>query len=147
MKKTLIALAMVAFATIACEKNADAADTYKRGVDSTFTAGCTDPTERTDGTALSASEIASVEYYIDDVDGNGLTYEQIQANVPTFTRVMANGCASTRDFSVDLQQFPVMKTQYRFAVAKDTDNQYSVGSVSNEFIIQSANPNAPGQIK
>ena len=132
MKKTLIVLAMLVSFTAVAED-----DVYKRGKDKTFIAGCTDPTTRTDGTVLEVGEIAEVNYYIDKTDGN--------LNTPEFTLVMINGCL---DSTVDLQQFQVNTTYYKYGTATTTDALTSIASTpGRSFVVQSANPNAPGQIR
>lgn len=130
MNKYILAL------VIACITSAtQAADIYKRGHDKQYTAGCVDAIARTDGTPLLASEIAKVEYMIDDVDGNLVN--------PLFTVIMMGGC---QDTIIDLQQFPA-GDYFRYAITVDTDGLVSAVSQSNPFTMKNAPPNAPGQLR
>lgn len=126
----LVVLAFAAGTTFAADV------TYKRGHDQSYTAGCTDPATRTDGTAIAAGEIAEVVYYVDAV--GGLT------GSPLLTINMTGGCM---DVPVDLQQFPVNVELGKYATAETTDGLVSEVGVGPTFVVQSANPNAPGQIK
>lgn len=121
---------------------AGAADkVYKRGQDQVGTVTCTNPTTRTDGTALDVTEIAKVELYIDEVEGN--------VDTPNDTFVMMGGC-QTMQFP--LQNYPSGTVFYVYGRTFDTSDPELVSVVSPEvsntsFVIQNANPNAPGQWK
>ena len=111
-------------------------DMYKRGKDQNFTANCINPTERTDGTPLALSEIAEIVYYV-DVSG-GFTGN------PLLTINMQGGCMAV---PVDLQQFPINIELGRYAKTIDTGGLESIVAAGRTFIVQSANPKAPGQIR
>ena len=102
-----------------------------------YTAGCTNATEREDGTPLPASEIQSVWYYLD------MTYGET-ANA-TRSILMSGGC---KDTFIDTKQMPV-GDYHRYAITVDTDGESSV--VSDQLIdvltIQNAKPKAPGNIR
>ena len=106
--------------------------TYKRGQDKTYVASCVNPTERVDGTPLSPDEIAEVIYYV----SNGAT--------SLLTINMNGGCTDT---TIDLQQFPSNTELGTYAKTIDIDGLESVVSAGLTFIIQNANPNAPGHIQ
>ena len=110
--------------------------TYQKGKDKSFVGGCVDATEREDGSVLPPEEIATVKYYVDDVDGN--------LSDPLHMVMMTGGC---KDSMIDLTLFPVDIVFYSYAQTIDTEQRESVSSVSKSFIIQKANPSAPGQIK
>lgn len=111
-------------------------DVYKRGKDQTININCDNPTTRTDGTALAVDEIHSVEYYIDVAGGF--------TGTPLLTVEMLGGCMST---TIDLQQLPVKVELGRYAKTVDTGGLESVVAAGRTFIIETANPNAPGQIR
>lgn len=133
MNKILIGTLLAAFAA-----NANALTVYKRGTDQSYVANCTNATTREDGTPLTLAEIASVEYYIDDVDGN--------VTNPLVTVTMTGGCKAT---TVNLQTLPAGIVLYKFAKTVDTAGLKSTNPSTPgvDFIITNANPNAPGQIK
>jgi hypothetical protein len=132
IKKLILAAAL----TSLCTSALSADDTYKRGRDKEFTAGCDNPTEREDGTPLALNEIANVTYYVTATDGD--------ISNPLYTVIMTGGCT---DVPVDLQQFPVKTDLYKLGTTLDTDGQLSVLSVSRSFRIEAANPKPPGQIR
>jgi len=102
-----------------------------------YTAGCTNATEREDGTPLPASEIQSVWYLINK------TYGDITN--PTKSVLMSGGC---KDTYVDTKQMPV-GDYHRYAITVDTDGVQSVVSpqMTDVLTIQNAKPKAPGNIK
>ena len=115
-------------------------DVYKRGQDQSFIADCANPTTRTDGSNLPLSEIDRVEYFIDD----SVPVDYASLGNPLYTLIMDGGCAPS---SVDLQQFPTRTTLYKFGFTIDTDGNTSPVSISRSMVVNTANPNAPGQIK
>lgn len=133
MNKVLVGILMAAFAA-----NASALTVYKRGVDQSYVAGCVNATTREDNTPLPLNEIARVEYYIDDVDGN--------VTNPLVTVLMQAGC---KDTVVNLQTLPAGIVLYKYASTVDTAGLKSTNPSTPgvDFIITNANPNAPGQIK
>jgi hypothetical protein len=103
-----------------------------------YTANCTNPVERVDGTALLASEIASVWYYLDPVHGaNGGT--------PQHSVLMSGGCKPS---FIDTKQIP-KGVYYRFAVAVDTDGLISDVSTMNAITItlQNARPKSASNVE
>lgn len=101
-----------------------------------FTAGCDNPTTRTDGTELLPEEIALVRYYVDPSDGNIVT--------PTYMVIMNGGCVDT---FIDTKRFLPVGDYFRYGVTVDTDGLESVASDGVGITIRKANPNAPGGIR
>lgn len=128
-----VALVVLAFAfgtTFAAD------DVYKRGQDQTIWVNCDNPTSRTDGTPLVLSEIEKVVYYVDQVGGF--------TGTPLVTIEMLGGCMAA---PVDLQTLPVNTEMGRYAKTVDTGGLESIVESGRTFIVQSANPNAPGRIR
>ena len=96
-----------------------------------YTASCSDAVEREDGTPLAPEEIARVEYYLDDVDGN--------VTNPSYTAIMSGGC---QPVFIDTKRLTT-GSYYAFAITVDTDGRESVASLSKQVVIQKAKPKPP----
>ena len=111
-----------------------AQDVYKRS--DGYTAGCTNPTAREDGTPFDpTTELDSVEYYVGMTDGDLVNYQH--------RIIMMGGCQSV---FIDTKQWPV-GDYYRYGIAIDTDLVSSAVSPGNPFTLQNARPNPPGQVR
>lgn len=104
-----------------------------------YVGNCDNPTARTDGTPLTASEIAYVDYYLYPVG------ETDPAKYGSKQTIMG-GCRATQIVTKDL----VSGVAYRaFGTATDMDDRTSAMSAGSldTFKIQNANPNAPGNLR
>jgi hypothetical protein len=95
---------------------------------------CTDATERTDGTSLSASEIDRVEIYVGATDGGAL-HES--------TMIMSGGC---KPMALDLTRLSEGQ-KYQYGVTYDTAGRVSAHSASLPFIYQLSLPNPPVMVE
>ena len=100
-----------------------------------YTGGCLDPSQRVDGTPLPPAEIAKVEYYLDQTDGDITT--------PELTIIMNGGC---RDTFIDTKVLST-GTYYAYGRAFDTDGLVSDVSVSTDIVITKAKPKPPSGIR
>ena len=101
-----------------------------------YMGGCTDATQREDGSPLLASEIAKVEYYLDKEDGN--------ITSPELTVLMSGGC---KDTFIDTKQ---VGTGIYFAYARtfDTDARESIASTPGVVkTITKAKPKPPSGVR
>lgn len=104
---------------------------YEVGKDLTKPMGCTNPTARTDGTPLAATEIGKVEIY--------LTKQTTLPATPEFTHVMTGGC---KDGSFDLA--PLTPGQWhQFGKTFDTGGRVSVSSIDYPFVYAVIAPPGP----
>jgi hypothetical protein len=131
------ALYIVALLAVSVMLLAYMADTYADGTVYTGTEKtlkCDNPTARTDGTPLPASEIDRIEIHIspNDLDLN-----------PPYTTSMPGGCADTQ---FDLT--PLAEGQYyQYGVTYDTSGRVSALSASLPFMRSLLNPLPPVMVE
>jgi len=100
-----------------------------------YTADCDNATEREDGSALDASEIASVRYIIIPEGGT----------VPVYTAIMAGGCTPTY---IDTKKFVPVGRYFLHGITVDTDGRESaVSSPGAPLTVQKSRPNPPGGVR
>ena len=101
-----------------------------------YTGGCTNATQREDGSPLLATEIAKVEYYLDKNDGDIIS--------PEMTVIMTGGC---KDTFINTKQVGT-GDYFIYARTFDTDGRVSVASSPGVLVtIQKARPNPPSGLR
>ena len=100
-----------------------------------YTADCDNATEREDGTALPADEIAVVKYMI-ATSGTA---------TPTHTAIMAGGCNPT---FIDTKRYVPVGDYFLYGITVDTDGQESVvSSPGVPLTVMKARPKPPSGLR